>query len=52
MIISTPRGAEETAMSRASADKLRSNIGYAPNTPYQDGIDEFVEWYKAYAKNK
>lgn len=48
MIISTPRGAEETVMSRASTEKLRSDIGYAPNTKYQDAIDEFIEWYKTY----
>jgi UDP-glucuronate 4-epimerase len=32
----------------ASTEKLRAEIGYAPATPVETGIERFVAWYKAY----
>ena len=47
-IDSTPRGAEEPVTTRASTDKLKSAIGYAPNTPFEEGVADFVSWYRNY----
>lgn len=46
-----PRGNEEPVMTRASTDKLKQTIGFAPATPFQKGIDEFIAWFKQYHKN-
>lgn len=32
----------------ASTEKLRAEIGYAPATPVEAGIERFVSWYKSY----
>jgi UDP-glucuronate 4-epimerase len=32
----------------ASTDKLRAEIGYAPATPVEDGVQRFVAWYRAH----
>ncbi|WP_020531608.1 NAD-dependent epimerase [Flexithrix dorotheae] len=34
----------------AATQKLEDKIGYKPNTPLQEGIDEFVKWYVEYFK--
>jgi UDP-glucuronate 4-epimerase len=31
----------------ASIDKARSLLGYNPKTPLDDGIKQFVDWYRA-----
>jgi UDP-glucuronate 4-epimerase len=30
----------------ASTEKLRAEIGYAPATPIEAGVDRFVAWYR------
>lgn len=47
-VISSPRGAEEPITTRASTEKLKKAIGYVPSTPYQKGVDDFVQWYISY----
>jgi len=32
----------------ASTEKLRAEIGYAPATPIEAGVERFVAWYKAH----
>ena len=32
----------------ASTDKLRAEIGYAPTTPIETGVERFVAWYRAH----
>jgi len=32
----------------ASTEKLRAEIGYAPSTPVETGVQQFVAWYRAY----
>ena len=32
----------------ASTEKLRAEIGYAPATPIEAGVERFVAWYRAY----
>lgn len=44
----TKRGAEEPVTTRASTDKLRNKIGFAPDTSFIEGIPKFVEWYRRY----
>ncbi len=34
----------------ANVDDLVKDVGYKPNTPVEDGIRRFVEWYKEYYK--
>ncbi|MFW6277169.1 MAG: NAD-dependent epimerase [Prolixibacteraceae bacterium] len=34
----------------ADVSDLQNDFGYAPNTPLEKGIGEFVEWYKSYYK--
>lgn len=37
---------------RASNVKLNSNLGRIPNTPINKGLQEFINWYRDYAKIK
>ena len=32
----------------ADIDPLSRDVGFAPNTPIEDGIQRFVEWYRSY----
>ncbi|MGM0440796.1 MAG: NAD-dependent epimerase [Chlamydiota bacterium] len=32
----------------ADIDALKEAVGFSPNTPLEEGIKKFVEWYKAY----
>jgi UDP-glucuronate 4-epimerase len=32
----------------ASAENLKSAVGYQPTTPVEEGISQFVEWYLGY----
>jgi UDP-glucuronate 4-epimerase len=32
----------------ASTEKLRAEIGYAPSTPVETGVERFVAWYRAH----
>ena len=32
----------------ASTEKLHAEIGYAPATPLEAGVERFVAWYKAH----
>ena len=32
----------------ADVTALESDFGYAPDTPLEKGIGEFIEWYKTY----
>ncbi|AQT68339.1 dTDP-glucose 4,6-dehydratase [Anaerohalosphaera lusitana] len=34
----------------ANVDDLVQNLGYRPNTPIQEGIDQFVKWYRWFYK--
>ena len=32
----------------ADVDALARDIGYRPNTPVEEGVKRFVEWYRGY----
>ena len=32
----------------ASTEKLRAEVGYAPSTPIEAGVERFVAWYRSY----
>jgi UDP-glucuronate 4-epimerase len=32
----------------ADVDALRADVGFAPSTPIEVGINRFAEWYKNY----
>ena len=32
----------------ADVDDLKSDIGFAPKTPIEDGVKRFVAWYREY----
>jgi UDP-glucuronate 4-epimerase len=32
----------------ADVDDLIKDVGFKPETPLQEGIDRFVEWYRVY----
>lgn len=32
----------------ADVDDLRADVGYAPDTPLEDGIARFIDWYRDY----
>jgi UDP-glucuronate 4-epimerase len=32
----------------ASAEDLKTAVGYQPETPVEEGISQFVEWYLGY----
>jgi UDP-glucuronate 4-epimerase len=34
----------------ADVDDLRKAVAFAPDTPVQDGVRRFVDWYRAYHK--
>ncbi|WP_350286166.1 NAD-dependent epimerase [uncultured Croceitalea sp.] len=36
----------------ANVDPLKTDYGYAPNTPIKDGVESFVQWYKTFYKVK
>ena len=38
----------DVASTWADVDKLRDAVGYQPTTTVEDGIKNFVEWYKSY----
>ncbi len=44
----TKAGAEEPIRTWADTTKIERKIGFAPNTGFQYGIKEFLEWYKKY----
>ncbi|HEY2136069.1 MAG TPA: NAD-dependent epimerase [Xanthobacteraceae bacterium] len=35
----------------ADVDDLRKAVGFAPDTPIQDGVRRFVDWYRAYHRS-
>jgi len=47
-----PKRAEEIDTTFADISKLEKVIDYKPNTPIDNGIDEFVKWYRIYLKSK
>ena len=40
--------AGDVPMTYADTQRLEQAIGFKPNTPVQEGIDRFVEWYRDY----
>jgi UDP-glucuronate 4-epimerase len=34
----------------ANTDELDSWVGFKPNTPVQQGVAQFVDWYRSYYK--
>lgn len=42
------KGREEPVKTFADTKKLERAINFSPNTPYQQGLDKFIEWYKNY----
>jgi UDP-glucuronate 4-epimerase len=34
----------------ADVDALQKAVGFAPNTPVADGIDRFIDWFRAYRR--
>jgi UDP-glucuronate 4-epimerase len=34
----------------ANTDELNSWVGFKPNTPVQQGVAQFVDWYRSYYK--
>ncbi len=45
-----PMSQEEAPFTDADNSKLKNAIGYEPQTPYTDGLDEFISWFQAYNK--
>jgi UDP-glucuronate 4-epimerase len=45
-----PMQAGDVPMTFADVDELIVDIGFKPSTSIEDGIDNFVEWYKGYYK--
>ena len=37
-------------ITHANSDKLTSATGFAPNTPLEDGLGKFVDWYLEFYK--
>ena len=35
----------------SNSNKLDNKIGFKPNTPINEGLNKFIEWYKDYYKN-
>jgi len=38
----------DVQLTHANTDKLTKATGFAPNTPIEDGIEKFVNWYKSF----
>jgi UDP-glucuronate 4-epimerase len=34
----------------ADVEALKSDVGFRPHTPIEDGVAKFVEWYREYHK--
>jgi len=45
-----PLQAGDVPSTYANVDDLVKNLGYKPNTPVQQGIDNFVAWYREFFK--
>lgn len=45
-----PMQAGDVTSTYANVDALRDAVGFAPNTPLQKGLREFVAWYRDYYK--
>ena len=43
-----PMQAGDVPATYASTEKLRAEIGYAPATPVEAGVERFVAWYREY----
>lgn len=43
-----PMQAGDVAKTYADVTHLRSVTGFAPETPLQDGVKKFIDWYRAY----
>ena len=38
----------DVPMTCADADKLRARVGFEPSTPLGEGLERFVEWFRAW----
>lgn len=45
-----PIQAGDVPATYANVDDLVDNLGYQPNTPIQEGVDQFVRWYRGFFK--
>ena len=43
-----PMQAGDVPVTCADVDDLRAAVGFAPDTPLEEGIGRFVEWYRGY----
>jgi UDP-glucuronate 4-epimerase len=43
-----PAQAGDVPMTCADTDKLRARVGFEPSTPLGDGLQRFVEWFRAW----
>ena len=42
-----PMQAGDVPTTYADINKAKSKLGYAPTTSLKDGLEQFVEWYRA-----
>ena len=43
----SPTGRGTTDVTRSTAIRLKSELGWRPTVPFEDGLAETVAWYKA-----
>jgi UDP-glucuronate 4-epimerase len=45
-----PMQAGDVLATYADVDELTRDVGFRPSTPIEEGVEKFVEWYRAYHK--
>lgn len=50
IVVNTPMQAGDVHTTYADVTRLQKAVGFAPNTSLQQGIKNFVDWYKMYYK--
>ena len=36
----------------ADVDAIRAAVGYAPSTPFEEGVKHFADWYRSYTRGE
>jgi UDP-glucuronate 4-epimerase len=47
MIKPLPEQAGDVRQTFAAIDRARTELGYAPTTSFEDGIRQYIAWYRA-----
>jgi UDP-glucuronate 4-epimerase len=48
-VVSRPVPPGDVTATAADVSDLEKAVGFRPNTPLEEGIKKFVEWYRGYA---